>query len=316
MNILYYRFHDKNIEQIVENIPPQKWIDEVDWVEIHYNNRKEVYDFLSFLPFIKKKREMLLHPETHPLPATDNKYILQNFVISKKDNFYDPDYVSLIVTADLIINIIPLSNDLVTYKTQPEHLKEQFTDLRFYFAYALGAEIFNQSIANMGNARKRLRKMEKVLIGKPEKLTSIQVMETLNDIARLVDIVEDQYVGFGMFSSFLINEDKEQDKKKLKEVLDSFAELNRLVVRLEEKAESFRYQFMLIHQENSARRINILTIIQAIFVPLTFLAGVYGMNFENMPELGWHYAYYVVLGIFFTLAGTLLIFFKKNGWFD
>jgi len=73
---------------------------------------------------------------------------------------------------------------------------------------------------------------------------------------------------------------------------------------------------MLIHQEESARKINILTIVQAIFVPLTFLAGIYGMNFSYMPELNWKYAYFVVWGIFVLLSSVLLYFFKKNRWFD
>jgi magnesium transporter len=85
---------------------------------------------------------------------------------------------------------------------------------------------------------------------------------------------------------------------------------------LEEKAESFTTQFMLIHQEESAHKINILTILQAIFIPLTFIAGVYGMNFKYMPELDFQYSYFVILGVFVVLAGSLLIFFKKNGWFD
>jgi magnesium transporter len=252
----------------------------------------------------------------HPLPITDSEYIIQNFVISKKENIYESDYITLIVMDNLVINIISLSNNLHAYESQPNHLKEQFTDMRFFFAYTLGAEIFRESIANMGIARKRLREMENILIKTPEKLSSGKVMTTLSDIGKLADIVEDQYVGFEILASFLINKDKEQDRKKLKEVLDSFAELNRIIVRLEEKAESFRYQFVLIHQEQSAHRINILTIIQAIFVPLTFLAGIYGMNFKNMPELGWHYAYYIIWGIFSTIALSLLLFFKKRGWFD
>ncbi len=316
MQVLYYSFKSKTIRKIEEKIPPERWKDELDWIDIRYSNRQEAAEFLSFLPFIKEKNEMLVHPETHTLPVSDSKYVIQNFVISQKNNVYEPDYVTLIVTMDFVISIIPLSNELGVSDSQPEHFKDQFSDFRFYFAYVISVEIFNQSIANMAKARKRLRRMENILISSPEKLSSSQVMETLSDISRLADIIEDQYVGFGMFSSFIVNEEKAGDKNKLKEMMESFAELNRIITRLEEKAESFRYQFMLIQQEQSAHRINILTIIQAIFVPLTFLAGIYGMNFENMPELGWSYAYIVIWGIFITLSGSLLLFFKKNGWFD
>jgi len=57
-----------------------------------------------------------------------------------------------------------------------------------------------------------------------------------------------------------------------------------------------------------------LTIIGTIFIPLTFIAGIYGMNFENMPELKWKYGYFVLLGIMAVIGVTMLIFFKKRNW--
>jgi len=57
-----------------------------------------------------------------------------------------------------------------------------------------------------------------------------------------------------------------------------------------------------------------LTIIATIFIPLTFIVGIYGMNFENMPELEWHYAYYAVLGFMFAVAIGMLIWFRRNRW--
>jgi magnesium transporter len=58
----------------------------------------------------------------------------------------------------------------------------------------------------------------------------------------------------------------------------------------------------------------VLTVVSAIFIPLTFIAGVYGMNFKYMPELGKPYGYYVVVGAMFVIAGTLLLIFFKRGW--
>lgn len=58
----------------------------------------------------------------------------------------------------------------------------------------------------------------------------------------------------------------------------------------------------------------VLTIIASIFIPLTFLAGVYGMNFENMPELGIPWAYPALLGVMAALGLGLVVFFKRRGW--
>jgi magnesium transporter len=66
----------------------------------------------------------------------------------------------------------------------------------------------------------------------------------------------------------------------------------------------------------------LLTVISSIFIPLTFIAGVYGMNFNpasspfNMPELEWFWGYVLCLGVMALIAGLQIYFFWKRGWFD
>ncbi len=59
----------------------------------------------------------------------------------------------------------------------------------------------------------------------------------------------------------------------------------------------------------------VLTIIATIFIPLTFIAGIYGMNFKFMPELEWHWGYFIILGVMIVVAVWMLIFFKRKKWF-
>jgi magnesium transporter len=57
-----------------------------------------------------------------------------------------------------------------------------------------------------------------------------------------------------------------------------------------------------------------LTIASVIFLPLTFLAGIYGMNFEYMPELRSHTGYFMVIGAMFAIAVALLVVFRRKRW--
>jgi magnesium transporter len=58
----------------------------------------------------------------------------------------------------------------------------------------------------------------------------------------------------------------------------------------------------------------VLTIIATIFIPLTFIVGVYGMNFEHMPELKWRWAYFALWGAMLAMAAGMLGFFRKKKW--
>jgi len=73
-----------------------------------------------------------------------------------------------------------------------------------------------------------------------------------------------------------------------------------------------------IYLSSVSNRLNevmkVLTIIATIFMPLTFLAGVYGMNFKYMPELEWHWGYFMVWGIMISVALSMIRYFKRKKW--
>ncbi len=74
-----------------------------------------------------------------------------------------------------------------------------------------------------------------------------------------------------------------------------------------------------LHISNTSYKLNeimkVLTIISTIFIPLTFIAGVYGMNFHYMPELSWPLGYGLVLMVMLAIAGCMVYYFKRKKWF-
>ena len=67
------------------------------------------------------------------------------------------------------------------------------------------------------------------------------------------------------------------------------------------------------HRMNEIMKV--LTVVSVIFMPLTFIVGVYGMNFEYMPELKLTYGYYVVVGVMLVIAIAMAWYFKRKKWF-
>ncbi|MCF8258272.1 MAG: magnesium/cobalt transporter CorA [Flavobacteriales bacterium] len=93
------------------------------------------------------------------------------------------------------------------------------------------------------------------------------------------------------------------------------------LVQLSDSLESNREvlgMLMDLYLANMSNRMNnvmkVLTIVSTIFIPLTFIAGIYGMNFEHMPELGWRNGYFITLGVMAALAAMMLVFFRRKRW--
>jgi magnesium transporter len=100
-----------------------------------------------------------------------------------------------------------------------------------------------------------------------------------------------------------------------------FQDLYDHTIQIIDTIESLRDMMMSmldIYLTSMSHRLNevmkVLTIIATIFMPLTFIAGVYGMNFEFMPELKWHLGYFMVLGLMCMTALSMVIFFKRKKW--
>ena len=101
-----------------------------------------------------------------------------------------------------------------------------------------------------------------------------------------------------------------------------FRDIYDLLVRLQDLSESLRdivSGALDIYLNSTSLRLNevmrSLTIVSTIFLPLTFVAGVYGMNFDYMPELRWHYGYLGVWIIFILIIIGMLAWFRHRKWF-
>lgn len=106
-------------------------------------------------------------------------------------------------------------------------------------------------------------------------------------------------------------------------IVDRFmGDVNDHMILIMDTIDSFReltdsmLDFYMSSMENRMNQVmRTLTIIATIFIPLTFLAGIYGMNFRHMPELDWKWGYFGLLGLMFAMGTGMLIYFKRKKWF-
>jgi magnesium transporter len=84
--------------------------------------------------------------------------------------------------------------------------------------------------------------------------------------------------------------------------------------RLDRRAHDLQHRHEAAQQDKMNRLLGLLTVLSAIFMPLTLIAGIYGMNFEFMPELHWRYGYFVILAAMALIAGGLGWYFRARWW--
>lgn len=99
------------------------------------------------------------------------------------------------------------------------------------------------------------------------------------------------------------------------DIHDHLLKLTEMIEANRELTTDIRDSYISINSHQTNHVMKVLTVITTIFMPLTFIAGLYGMNFHYMPELTWKYGYFATLGLMILVAIGMSVWFKKKGWF-
>ena len=98
--------------------------------------------------------------------------------------------------------------------------------------------------------------------------------------------------------------ENEDHVKKVVETVDTLNQIATSMIDVYSSVADMRMNMVM----------KVLTVIGTIFLPLTFITSLYGMNFENMPELKWRYGYYIILAFMLALSVGMLAWFRKKKW--
>ena len=107
---------------------------------------------------------------------------------------------------------------------------------------------------------------------------------------------------------------RETERVYLRDTHDHIAQIVELIDSAREMASDLAEAYLSNVSHRTNEIMKVLTLMASIFIPLTFVAGIYGMNFENMPELQAKNGYYVVWGILLLLAVGMTAYFRRRGW--
>jgi len=183
-----------------------------------------------------------------------------------------------------------------------------------YLAYCLIDAVVDLYFIILEKIGDRIEVLEEELVNNPNKKT----MKFLHGMKR--EMIFLRKAVWPMRE--LINNFERCENKLIKKTTRLFLrDLYDHTIRVIDTVETFRdllSGMMDIYLSSVSNRMNevmkVLTIITTIFIPLSFIAGIYGMNFDNMPELHTRYGYYILLVVMISVAVSMVFYFKKRKW--
>jgi magnesium transporter len=262
--------------------------------------------------------EDILNTEQRPKLEDHGDYL---FIVLKRfhespDGALEPEQISLVLGPNWLISLQEKAGSLLTpirerLRTDKGRLRGAGTDA---LAHALLDGIVDSYFSVLEGLGERIETTEEALIGRPEPKTLRAIQNLKREMIRLrksVWPVREMIGSLSRSGSPLIRES----------ALIYFRDVHDHAIQVIDTIETYRDMLsgMLdIYLSSISNRMNeimkVLTVIATVFMPLTFLAGVYGMNFKYMPELAWPWAYFALWGLMILIAVVMLAYFRRKRW--
>jgi len=161
----------------------------------------------------------------------------------------------------------------------------------------------------------RLEELEEKVLNEPDE----KVHEEIYELKKKISFIKRTISPLRESISNIIKSDSDlifdSTQNYFRDVYDHLVHLMETIDSQRETINDFLNLYMSAMSNKMNEVMKVLTIFASIFIPLTFIAGIYGMNFEMMPELKWEYGYFSAWVVMLMVAILLLIYFKRKKWF-
>jgi magnesium transporter len=269
-----------------------------------------------------------LHPlvledivNTHQRPKVEDHgdylfIVLKMLYYEKADNIIVSEQVSLIVGRNFLLSFQEKKGDVFDpvrqrFQSPNTRLRKSGPD---YLAYSLIDAVVDHYYVILENFGEQIESLEDDLLESPEP----ELLEVIHQVKREMIFLRKSIWPLRDVTLHLEHSESELIQESISIY---FRDVYDHVVQIMDAIESFRdiaSSMQDLYLSGVSNRMNevmkILTIICTIFVPLTFLAGIYGMNFQFMPELKWRWGYPLVWGVIIGLGLWMLRYFRNKRW--
>ncbi|MCM4156111.1 magnesium/cobalt transporter CorA [Gramella sp. AN32] len=315
----YERFSSKSTEDAF------KFMDEdrITWFNI---------DGLNNISEIEKLGK---HYELHPLVLEDivntgqrpkiEEYQDYLFIVAKMLYFEQrgdsheivQEHISFIVGSNYLLSFQESDGDVFNpvrerIETAKGRIRSRSAD---YLMFALLDAIIDNYFIVIDDMSDRIEALEESLFtAQPNDDITIEIQDLKKNILRIrraVFPLREVISRLEKLESELI---EEKTKNYLRDLYDHIIQISENIDIYREMIWGLMDMYMTTISNKMNEVMKVLTIMASIFIPLTFIAGIYGMNFEYIPELQWHYSYFVLWGVMIFVFLMMLYYFKRKKW--
>ncbi|MCW8995872.1 MAG: magnesium/cobalt transporter CorA [Ignavibacteriaceae bacterium] len=318
-------YDEKNAEtyeiKSVEEIDPFTDTPQVTWVSVcglHETEfLKQVGEKFKVHPLVL---EDILNTETRPkIEITDDYlFIVMKLVLFNPEHkILETEQVSFILGRTFLFSFSEKSDEI--FNPIKERIATQLGKIRKkgpdYLLYALMDIVVDNYFLALEKIEERIETLDDEVINNPER----SQIESIYNLRNLLLMMRRSIWPYREIVNQLIKDDSDllddSIEPYLRDLYDHTIHITETIEQQREITNGLMEIYLSMMSNKMNEVMKVLTVIATIFIPLTFIVGIYGMNFKYMPELDVPWAYYAVWGVMFAVVVTMVIYFRRKNWF-
>jgi len=295
----------------------------VSWVDVLGLGNEETWIKLSkvFNLHALVLEDVVNVPERPKVDDFDSQIVIIAWMVMLRDNsngFYI-EQVSFVLGEDYLLTVqeeperdcFAKVRDRIRYNKGI--IRQRKAD---YLAYALLDAIIDGYFPVLEAYGERIEELEDEVVGNPSRQTLQEIYKIRRELLALRRAIWPQRDALNTLIRDGSNLISPEVRVYLRDCYDHAVQVIDIVETYRELGSGLMDVYLSSISNKMNEIMKLLTVISTIFIPLTFIAGVYGMNFEEMPELKWSWSYPAVWALMIGVAGGLIFFFWRRGWFE
>ncbi len=310
---------EKEVRNIADCVPAKKK-PSVSWINVNgLHDTRLIETFGEHFGLHPLVLEDIVNIDHRPKVDEFEKYLfimLKMITYGNDKNELDIEQVSLVVGNNFVISFQEREGDVFgqirdRIRMAKGRIRKMGAD---YLAYALVDAIVDHYFDVLEETGERLEALEEELLSDPRPETSARIHGIKRDLIYLrksvwplreiIANLERGESGIMQPSTSVFLRDVYDHTIQVIDTLETYRDMISGLLDM--------YLSSISNRMNEVMKV--LTLIATIFIPLTFIAGIYGMNFQRMPELGWRWGYFTVLIVMGCVGAAMVFFFKRKRW--